>query len=253
MENSFDIPPIPRPKLANNDYGIDRGAPYFNSEFQRKELPNINPLSADAGGYATEEDQDFNPNGPFTISVNGTTDANGVQTSPITIDCAGGSAQYPARGLGESPQIVTYSNATGISVSPPSSGVGYWRVYAEVSASLTSDGMQVSTTGTIKIEAVGTGYTPGSNTRYEHEGLGVYKFYFLIGTVAIARRSDGKYQVRINQIQVGNYTYGNVNSTTATTEAGTISTKDGLREFTICINGEPFTCHIEVSNITKVT
>lgn len=252
MESSFDIPPIPRPKLADNDYGIDRSSPYFNSEFHRKELPSINPLATDNPSL-TEPNQDFNPSDPFTISINGTTDAEGAQTSPITIDCTGGSAQYPARGQGTEPQEVDISDATGESVSPPSSGIGYWRVYAEVSASMTSDGLQVSTTGTIQIEAVATGYTPGSNTRYKHEGSGVYKFFFLIGTVATVRRSDGLYQVRINQVQVGNYTYGNVNSTTATAGGQTISTKDGLREFTICINGEPFTCHIEVSNITKVT
>lgn len=252
MENSFDIPPIPRPKLADNDYGIDRSSPYFNSEFHRKEIPYINSLATD-NPYSTERSQDFDADSPFTISVNGTTDSEGQQTSPITIDCTGGSAQYPARGKGTAPQVVNISDATGVSASPPSSGVGYWRVYAEVSASMTSDGLQVSTTGTIKIEVAGTGYTPGSSTRYAHEGSGVYKFYFLIGTVATVRKSDGLYEVRINQVQAGNYTYGNVDSTTATAGGQTVSTKDGLREFTICINGEPFTCHIEVSNITKVT
>jgi len=93
----------------------------------------------------------------------------------------------------------------------------------------------------------------GSNTRYVNNGLGSYTFLFLIGSVDAVRLSNGKYAVKINQVQIGNYSYGNVESTTATAGGSTISTKDGLRTFTICINGEPFTCDIDVSNIVKVT
>ena len=83
----------------------------------------------DVGGSGgTEEDQNFNPTAPFSITVNGST-SNGAQTSPFTLDCIGGTGTYPARSTGTSPQTVTYASPTGVSVSPPSSGTTMFVVY----------------------------------------------------------------------------------------------------------------------------
>lgn len=206
------------------------------------------------GSVTTEQDQDINPTTAFSITVNGSTDTNDLQTSPFTLDCIGGTGTYPARSTGTSPQTVTYASPTAVSVSPPSSGTTMFVVYAKVSATMTATaGIDVATTGTIIIsETSAAPDNTGSNTRYINNGSNSYTFFFLIGTVAASRRSDGRYSVRITQIQEGNYTYGNTVSTTATAGGVTVSTKDGLRKFTICINGEPFTADIDVSNIVKV-
>lgn len=207
------------------------------------------------GSITTEEDQDINATTPFSITVNGSTAASGVQTSPFTLDCVAGTGEYPATGTGTEPQPVNFPSPTGESVAPPASGTTMFVVYAKVSATMTANnGIDVNANGTIIIKE--TSAAPdkvGSNTRYVNNGSNSYTFFFLIGNVAASRRSDGRYAVRISQIQEGNYTYGNVKSTTATAGGATVSTKDGLRKFTICVNGEPFTADIDVSNIIKVT
>jgi hypothetical protein len=214
-----------------------------------------NQIDVGGSGGTTEEDQDINPTTPFSITVNGSTNESGIQTSPITLDCVGGTGEYPARSTGTSPQVVTFPSPTGLSVAPPSSGTTMFVVYAKVSVTMTATaGADVSTTGTIVIsETSAAADKVGSNTRYINNGLNSYTYFFLIGNVAASRRSDGRYSVRISQIQEGNYTYGNTKSTTETVGGVTVSTKDGLRKFTICINGEPFTADIDVSNIVKVT
>ena len=114
----------------------------------------------------------------------------------------------------------------------------------------------MSSTGTISI-VIGTDVAvadlTGSNTRYKPTGTNTYDFYFLIGSIAVSRRSDGKFQVFINQVQLGDYTYGPLTSKTETTAGSVVvPINDGLREFTFCINGEAFTGDFEVSNIQKV-
>jgi len=224
------------------------------------EVTDLNPPGSGvvAGAVTTEQDQDFDPTAAFSITVNGSTATGGTQTSPFTLDCIGGTGTYPARSDAAdptAPQTVTYASPTGESVSPPSSGTTTFIVYAKVSATMTANGgIDVATTGTIIIKE--TSAAPdqlGSNTRYKNNGSNSYTFFFLIGTVAASRRSDGRYSVRISQIQEGNYTYGNTISSSATAGGATVRTQDGLRKFTICINGEAFTADIDVSNIVKVT
>ncbi len=223
------------------------------------EVTDLNPPgSGGSSGGTTEQDQDFDPTAAFSITVNGSTATGGTQTSPFTLDCIGGTGTYPARSDAAdptAPQPVSFPSPTGESVRPPSSGTTTFIVYGKVSATMTANGgMDVATTGTIIIKE--TSAAPdqlGSNTRYKNNGSNSYTFFFLIGTVAASRRSDGRYSVRISQIQEGNYTYGNTISSSATAGGATVRTQDGLRKFTICINGEAFTADIDVSNIVKVT
>jgi hypothetical protein len=224
---------------------------YFETSGEKNQIG----VGGSSGGGTTEKDQDINPTTPFSITVNGSTTESGIQTSPITIDCVEGTGDYPARSTGTQPQPVNFPSPDGLSVAPPSSGTTTFIVYAKVSATMTANsGIDVNTTGTIIIKEVSAAPDKvGSNTRFVNNGLNSYTFFFLIGTVSTSRRSDGRYSVRISQIQEGNYTYGNVKSTTATAGGTTVSTKDGIRKFTICINGEPFTADIDVSNIVKVT
>lgn len=251
---------IPQPRTQDNGYGLDRNAPYFNAEWSNVGPEILSPTTTFSSGVGIyEDDQDFEPGGPFSITINGTTttneSGNTVQTSPFTIDCNAGTGTYPANGTGITPQIVNFPSPTGISVSPSSSGVTSWRVYAKVGATLTSNGIDVNASGTIQIvEVADATDLVGSNTKYKATSSTTYDFYFLIGSVDAKRQSlDAKYNVKVTQIQNGNYSYGNVESTTAIAGGVTVSTKDGLRQFTICINGEPFTCDIDVSNIQKVT
>ena len=218
------------------------------------------------GGGGVEEDQDFDPTASFSITTNGTT-SGGVQTSPITIKCLGGLAYYPkpyatAQTGSPAPQTVTVAGGSSgsgasISVSPPSSGTTIYRIFATCTGTRNSNGViDMSSTGTISI-IIGTDVAvadlTGSNTRYKATGISTYDFYFLIGSIAVSRRSDGKFQVYINQVQLGDYTYGPLISKTETTAGSVVvPINDGLREFTFCINGEAFTGDFEVSNIQKV-
>lgn len=252
---------IPQPRTQDNAYGLDRNAPYFNAEWSNIGPEILSPTTtfSDSGYGIYEDNQDFGAGGPFAITINGTTttDASGntVQTSPFTIDCNAGTGTYPANGTGTTPQVVNFPSPTGISASPSSSGVTSWRVYAKVGATITDNGIDVNASGTIEIvEVADATDLVGSNTKYKATSSTTYDFYFLIGSVDAKRQSSGgKYNVKVTQIQNGNYSYGNVESTTAIAGGATVSTKDGLRKFTICINGEPFTCEIDVSNIQKVT
>jgi hypothetical protein len=249
---------VPKARTQYNSYGLDRSAPYFNAEWNNAGPEILHPtttFSDAASDGIYEDDQDFGPGGPFAITINGTTDAEGVQTSPFTIDCNSGTGTYPANGTGTTLQVVNFSSQTGVSASPSISGVTSWRVYAKVGATITNNGIDVNANGTIEIvEVADTTDLVGSNTRYKATSSTTYDFYFLIGSVDAKRQtSGGRYNVKVTQIQNGNYSYGNVESTTATVGGSTVSTKDGLRRFTICINGEPFTCEIDVSNIQPVT
>lgn len=242
-----------RSNITNNQ-GFDFGVYDDNDDFTIGSTGSGGGSGGSGGGGFVEPNQDINPTSPFSITVDGSTDGEGVQTSPFTIDCIGGTGEYPAQGTGTTPQSVDYPSPTGVSVSP-STGTTIYRIIAKVSGTMTaSSGMDVSSNGTIIIEE-GTAIADklGSNTRYVNNGSNSYDFFFMIGTVTASRRTDGLYRVTITQVQEGNYSYGNTKSTTATAGGQTISTKDGLRKFTICINGEPFTCDVDVSNIVKVT
>jgi len=245
-----NITPVPK---ARTDELFNQ---HLNPEWNNSGPEILHPVTTfdSATNDSPSANQDFIGEAPFAITINGTTNSENEQTSPFTIGCIGGTALYPAIGQATTPQSVIIDDATGKSVSPASNGVSTWKVYATVNGTMTDEGVDVSSTGNIKIENIDDeSELVGSNTRFISEGLGSYVFLFLIGTVDAIRATSGKYRVRINQIQQGNYSYGNVKSTTATVDGSTISTKDGLRTFTICINGEPFTCDIDVSNIVKVT
>lgn len=245
-----NIPPIPKARSG------DLLNQHINPEWNNVGPETLNPTTtfADSSGGIADEDVNFNASAPFAITISGATDENSVQTSPFTIGCNGGTGEYPAIGQGTSSQPVIFQDATGQSASPPLSGTTSWKIYAKVDGTMTDEGVNVNANGSIFIEQqIAGAQLVGSNTRYINNGLGSYTFVFLIGSVDAVRLSTGKYAVKINQVQSGNYSYGNVGSTTSTAGGATISTKDGLRTFTICINGEPFTCEIDVSNIVKVT
>ena len=216
------------------------------------------PPGASSPIIFTNNDQDFNPIQAFSITVNGSTSSTGVQQSPISLDCADGKGFYPPldSSSSTSAQEVDFSTGGSLSVDPPLSGVTYYRVLAKVSAFITENGTaDLNPTGTIDIEEVGAiGVLPaGSNTRFRRTGLSSYEFLIYIGNVALQRTSDGRYAVKITQIQEGDYSYGNISGGTATAGGQTVDLKDGVRRFTVCINGEAFTCDIDISNLTKVT
>lgn len=246
--------------MDNTNNRINRNTAFESIEneiypdvFSNIDSGSLSDQSAALG--ATDPDQDFpSGNESFVISINNSTDTNGSQTSPFTINCTGGLGKYAAASFGTTPQSVNFSDASGESASPPASGVSYWRIFAKTTAQKQSGGhFDVSSTGSVEIEDASSGFVAGSNTRYEYNTGGQYFLYFLIGSVAAVRRNDGLYQVRINQVQVGNYDSGSSTSGSVTVNGTQISTADGLREFTICINGTPFTCDIEVLNVEQVT
>ena len=204
------------------------------------------PTGADAEGLAgsTPLYQDGVYTGPFAIKINGSYSTNeGVasQSSSFNIGVQGGTGTWPTK-------TQTFS---GLSTSA-SANNDFYRVYGQITADY-STGSEVLDTWTdpsIQTATSNSGETVGSNTRYINNGTN-YTFYFLIGTVGTTVQPSGGYRIFVNQIQIGNYTYGGAQGTESDTNGN--DTRDGVRSLTICINGEPYKADFELTNIREAT
>jgi hypothetical protein len=189
--------------------------------------------------------QDGAYTGPFAIKINGSysTDGEGVvsQSSSFTIGVEAGTGTWPTK---------TAQSFSGVSVSA-SANNEFYRVYGQITAdySVGSDVLDTWTDPSIQAVTAASGATVGSNTRYINNGTN-YTFYFLIGTVGITVQPSGGYRIFVNQIQIGNYTYGDAQGVSSDTNGN--DTRDGVRSLTICINGEPYKADFELTNIREL-
>ena len=69
--------------------------------------------------------------------------------------------------------------------------------------------------------------------------------------MGITVQQSGGYRIFVNQVQIGNYTYGDAQGV-AYDDNGN-DTRDGVRSLTICINGEPYKADFELTNIREAT
>lgn len=197
---------------------------------------------ADGLGGSTPLYQDGAYTGPFAIKINGSysTDGAGVisQSSSFTIGVEAGTGTWPTK---------TAQSFSGVSVSA-SANDEFYRVYGQITAdySTGSDVLDTWTNPSIQAVTATSGTTVGSNTRYINNGTD-YTFYFLIGTVGITVQPSGGYRIYVNQVQIGNYTYGDAQGVASDTNGN--DTRDGVRSLTICINGEPYKADFELTNI----
>jgi len=207
-----------------------------------------------AGGSTTElplsEDgseplyQDGTYTGPFAIKINGSySTSEGVtsQSSSFNIGVVAGTGTWPTK----------TQSFSGVSISASASNE-FYRIYGQITAdhSTGSDVLDTWTDPSIQAVVATSGTTIGSNTRYINNGTD-YTFYFLIGTVGITVQPSGGYRIFVNQIQIGNYTYGDAQGVESDTNGN--DTRDGVRSLTICINGEPYKADFELTNIREAT
>ena len=212
------------------------------------------PSGADGAGGAEGSDglggstplyQDGAYTGPFAIKINGSYDTDeGVvsQSSSFTIGVEGGTGTWPTK---------TAQTFSGVSI-PASADDEFYRVYGQITAdySTGSDVLDTWTDPSIEAVVATSGATVGSNTRYINNGTN-YTFYFLIGTVGITVQPSGGYRIFVNQIQIGNYTYGDAQGDASDSNGN--DTRDGVRSLIICINGKPYKADFELTNIRAVT
>jgi hypothetical protein len=213
-------------------------------------------FKADAAGGSTSEGgdagseplyQDGAYTGPFAIKINGSysTDGEGVvsQSLAFTIGVNGGTGTWPTK-------TQTFGGVS----APASANDAFYRVYGQIKASrgTGSDVLDVWVDPSIQIVEATSGTAVGSNTRYINNGSD-YTFYFLIATVGITVQPSGGYRIYVNQIQIGDYTYGEAKGNSPGDDPDGNDTRDGVRSLTICINGTPYTADFEITNIVKVT
>lgn len=213
------------------------------------DIPEFVQARPDLGGEAgdeSDENQDAFSSEPWAITVNGSTNEDGVQAAPFTIACNSGNAVYFGN------QSVNFNANAGVSVNPGGS-VGdttSYRVFGEVTGTMNSDfTTTMSGTGSIIISQSTTSETAGSNTRWEYLGLKQYKFYVLVGTVTVRRLSGGLYRVTITQIQTGVYKPGGTQGGNVTSDDATVPADDGPRTVILCINGAPFECELDITGL----
>jgi len=190
--------------------------------------------------------QDTFYTGPFAIKINGSYDetSEGIvsQSSSFNITVEEGTAKYP--------------NANAVTVGGKTTSVSafnsMYRIYASVKGTRSASNKPVDTYSdpTMYIDGRNVS-TAGSNTRYLTDNNRDYTFYFLIGTVTTSKNGDGNWVVKVNQIQVGNYLYGDTNGESSDTNGN--DTRGGQRRVTVCLNGKPYYADIEMTNIIAVT
>lgn len=216
-------------------------------EFKADVTGSAGADGADGLGGSSPLYQDGAYTGPFAIKINGSysTDGQGeeIQSASFTISVEGGSGTWPTK-------TQTFSGNGGVSASASDE---FYRIYGQITATRTAGSKTIDlwTNPSVEVVTATTGETIGSNTRFKNEGSNTYTFFFLIGTVGITVQPSGGYKIFVNQVQIGNYTYGTAQGSAADTDGN--DTRDGLKSLTICINGTPYTADFEITNIVKVT
>tara|TARA_R110002167_G_C12513501_1_gene637499 strand:+ start:163 stop:891 length:729 start_codon:yes stop_codon:yes gene_type:complete len=200
---------------------------------------------ADGLGGSSPLYQDGAYTGPFAIKINGSYATGGEgadsQNSSFTIGVEGGTGTWPTSGAKTFSGTSTSASATD----------EFYRIYGKITADRQVGGKTLDqwTNPSISVVTANTGDTIGSNTRYINNGSD-YTFYFLIGTVGTTVQPSGGYKIFVNQVQIGNYTYGTAQGVESDTDGN--DTRDGLKSLIICIDGTPYTADFEITNIVKV-
>ena len=245
--------------VGRDDFYTKRGrqrpmwSPLEGGEMQAGSPMEFKADAAAADGSTDGEDTGSEPlyqdgayTGPFAIKINGSysTDGEGVvsQNLAFTIGVDGGTGTWPTK-------TQTFGGVS----APASANDAFYRVYGQIKASrgIGSDVLDVWVDPSIQIEDEPV-VKMGSNTRYINNGSN-YTFYFLIGTVGITVQPSGGYRIYVNQIQIGDYTYGEAKGNSPGDDPDGNDTRDGVRSLTICINATPYTADFELTNIVKVT
>jgi hypothetical protein len=217
---------------------IQAGSPM---EFKAN-APSAGSGGSDGSDGSTPLYQDGVYTGPFAIKINGsysTTEGVVSQSSSFNIGAEGGTGTWPTK-------TQTFSGAS----TSVSAADEFYRVYGKITAdrSTGSDVLDTWTDPSIEVVEATSGETVGSNTRYVNNGTD-YTFFFLIGTVGVTVQPSGGYRIYVNQIQIGDYTYGDAQGVESDDNSN--DTRDGVRSLTICINGTPYKADFELTNIRE--
>jgi len=210
-------------------------------------VPPVNPSTSDSGSTPLFQDGAYT--GPFAIKINGSfvvqSDGESIQSETFNIGVNGGFGHFP-----------NMENSNGVFFTGDEKNVNadtqFYRVFGSITGKREIGEPVVSlySDPSIEIAVADEAKAFGSNTRFVHEGGGVYTFFFLIATVGVSVRESGGYQIFVNQVQIGPYEYGKTNGSTQDDDG--VNTTDGLRNIIICINGIPYEVDIDMTNIVKV-
>lgn len=236
---------IPKARTNTGSYG--NGDQYFNPEWSNNGPEVVNPTTT-FDSYAEPNQDDISPSdAPFVISVNGTTaespQGGTLQSNSFNIRVQGGGLKF----YKSLPKTVE-TKTTRVTVGADSSRT--WRIYTQWDVSRDLGETFWGLVSNFKIVVEPADDLTNFNVRYIKEGQ-KYVWYWPIGTVTASRKPNRNYAIQITQIHIGDIIVGGDEGDTNDKNGN--DTRSGLREFAICINGKPYTCDIEVYNITAVT
>ena len=185
---------------------------------------------------------------PFGISVDGiyNTDPEGFLTPSDTVTISTDNGDLEVKDN-------VSDTATGLSSSQSftgSDGVKVFAIYLKAVVSF-SNGTVSSVVATQEIRATTTtNLTSVTEMDFNSAGTQGTK-YWLIGTVELARSGDRRF-VRITQTLIGNVKSHAESTNTGSTVSG-VDTDAGLREVTICVNGEPYKTFVLTGPLYQIT
>lgn len=204
--------------------------------------PKDSSFDADLMSGADNDDAS-NMNSGFAITITNldTTDAEGglVQSSVVRINVKQGEATVVKD---------VDRNFSGKNFNVPVSVEGLVKIYAEVEIQK-QIGAFVPINARIKHYLTSEVDTNGANYRFTREG-NQYFMRSLIGTVSVVPRNSGGYFCKVNQIQIGKFSFNPHDGNESDSEGN--DTRAGLKEFMVAFNDKLYKCDVDVVSMTLV-
>jgi len=198
--------------------------------------PKDSSFDADLG-FGNENDDASNMQSYFAITITNldSTDEDGgvVESGVIRINVKRGEAtvvkdvdrNFPAKNF-----------------NVPVTSEGLVKIYAEVEIQK-QIGAFVPINARIKHYLTGEDDTHGANYRFTKEG-NQYFMRSLIGTVSVVPRYSGGYFAKVNQIQIGKFSFNPHDGEESDAEGN--DTRSGLKEFMVAHNDKLYKCDMDV-------
>ncbi len=223
------------------------------------EVTDVSALGGESNSGSNEgANGDRSGGGDFAITVNGTsptTDSDGlpVYATSASLSCNSGNVILFTGTAGNQ---ISHSGSFTASF-PVGSGYAYFGVYGKViyDSATSNQRTQPSTfvSGSIEIDTsanVATAFKDGFTRDANFDTNGRLVYMFRIGVVALQKDGLNRFAY-VNQLQTGDHTI-DFSSESDSSVTPTVDIGDGLRQVTLCINGNPFTGFINVTGIKKV-
>lgn len=204
--------------------------------------PKDSGFDADLGaGLENADGADMGAGFAITITNLDSTDEDGgiVESSVVRINVKEGEATV-VNGVDR--------NFSGKNFNVPVSIEGLIKIYAEVEIQK-QIGAFVPINAQIKHYLSEGSDTNGADYRFTKEGSQYY-MRSLIGTVSIVPRHAGGYFAKVNQIQIGKFSFNPNDGTESDSKNN--DTRSGLKEFLVAFNDNLYKCDIDVTAMELV-